>query len=1181
MFDTMNNVSMLLLSAATEETFEEHLLESMELIGKSMNADCVELWPNEMRGDTLHFVLKYKWLSATGKKAPPAEIGTAVAYPPNWLDMFLRGDYLNGLVKDLPEDEQALLTPLGITSTLTVPLFYKDKFWGVFCVDDCIKERSFADVEVGILRSAGLLLMNALQKNSYSTELREVHNRTQLLLDTTPLAVNFWNRNLELFDCNNEAVRLFKVSDKEEYRRRFFELSPEYQPDGVLSRDKAYACINKAFDEGICVFEWMHQASDGTPLPSEITLFRVAYESDFAVAGYSRDLREQKRMLQELESAQMTTSAMFEASPQINILFDSGFNAIDCNPAAVEFMGFNSKDELLTCVIDRIAEIIPLRQPDGSSSIRLRESLIAAQKNGFKKFDTEILMDGIQRSVNVEFRRIPYEGNFAIVCYITDLTEVRARERELIRTREQNEIQLAKLNLVLNATKIGLWDMEVTASDPLNVDNPIAWSNSFRHLLGFDNTDDFPDVIASFEDRLHPEDSDATHAALKAHLFDRTGQTPFDVEYRLQRKNGDYAYFRSTGETIRDANGAPIRVAGALVDITEAKNILLDTERQRIEAEAANKAKSSFLSAMSHEIRTPMNAIVGITEILLQNDDLDQEIREALDRIYVSGDLLMGIINNILDLSKIEAGKLELAVATYETASMLSETAQLNMMRIGSKAIEFELVAEENLPYCLKGDELHVKQILNNLLSNAYKYTQEGIVRLSAYSEEIEGNDREKILVLCVSDTGQGMSEESVSHLFDEYVRFNLETNRLTEGTGLGMSITRNLVSLMKGEISIESKLNKGTTVTVRIPQGTAGARVLGPEMVENLCMLKPNSKAHFERTHLSREPMPYGKVLVVDDVETNLYVARGMLLPYELSIETVTSGFEAVKRINDGKVYDIIFMDHMMPKMDGVAATKIIRQSGYKSPIVALTANAVAGEAERFLSNGFDDYLSKPIDGRHLNAVLHKFIVKKQLPETIEAARRDSLARQKKAVPVVASDEMPTDPQLERMFLHDAESALETLEALCQDSENCDEEALRSFVICMHGMKSALASIGRVGLSSLASKLEIAGREGKLDVLRAETPGFIDSLRVFVEELKPEEDTTDRADENPSLLLEQLHVIKTACKRYDNISVQAALEKLERGAWSRSTRDLQYRIRRHLLHSDFDEIADLISCRY
>ena len=1028
---------------------------------------------------------------------------------------------------------------------------------------------------------------------------READERMRIMLDSTPFGTHFWDRDHNLIDCNRATLNLFKLKHKQEFLDKFYDFSPEFQPDGRPSKDASVEAFKTACDEGYNRFEWLHQADDGEPIPCEMTLVRVDYEDGFNIVGYIRDLRAQKQMIQEINETAARLKAVVtnysgtiwsvDRENTITLFDGQHLKTVGMSPHFLE-----GKHLYQALKINRHLDIIE----------NVEKTFAGEPQDWISEIDGRLYRS---RTAPIHDE----DGNVTgIVGNMDDLTELLTLQKDLESALEKaeaavqlNKVQLTKLNLVVQASKIGLWDMEVIKDDPINTKNAFIWSDEFRHMLGYANESDFPDLLGSWSDLLHPDDKDKTLDAFSRHLLDASGKTPFDIEYRLLRKDGNYAYYHASGDTIRDDAGNPVRVAGALVDITEAKNLLIDTERQRIEAEAANKAKSAFLSTMSHEIRTPMNAILGITEIQLQNDNLDKSLKEALGKIYASGDLLLGIINDILDLSKIEAGKLELNIAKYEIASLVSDTAQLNMMRIGSKPIEFELYVDENLPTLLMGDELRVKQILNNLLSNAFKYTAEGTVTLSVSAEIAEGSDDAANLVFSVSDTGQGMTPEQVAKLFDEYSRFNMEANRTTEGTGLGMSITRNLIRLMGGEIIIDSEPGRGSTFTVNLPQGRIGEDVLGAEMAENLHQFRTSNRAQMKRVQISREPMPYGSVLIVDDVETNIYVAQGLLTPYGLKIDSADSGFSAIDKIKDGSEYDIVFMDHMMPQMDGIEATQKIRAMGYKLPIVALTANAVAGQADVFLGNGFDDFISKPIDVRQLNVVLNKLIRDKQPPEVLEAARREAAeqhAAEQDGGPLSADggggrrdgDDTDwltggpaghdVDPHFAEIFVRDALKALAILEEIRDTGGYGDEDNLRSYIINVHGMKSALANIKETELSAAALKLETAGREGLIGTIEADTPAFLASLRSFVGTIMPapDGDAGETDDEDPSLLREKLLELQAACEEYDEGAMEEALAELEGKAWSRPTKDLLSALAEHLLHSDFDEISQAISDR-
>jgi len=748
----------------------------------------------------------------------------------------------------------------------------------------------------------GFILIRIIAEKQKSDE------RMHLMFDAMPLCANFLDKDFNSIDCNEESVRLFELSSKLEYNNRFFELSPEYQPDGRLSVEKGNEYHKKAIEDGYCRFEWMHQKLNGEPIPTEITLVRVKYRKGNIVIGYTRDLRELKAML----------------------------------------------------------------------------------------------------------------------------------------------------------------------------------------------------------DEIHRENERSQEMA-----------------------------------------------------------------RRQAEAESANLAKSAFLAKVSHEIRTPMNAILGITEIQLQNEDLSPDMHTAFGKIYDSGYLLLNIINDILDLSKIEAGKLELMPVNYDVASLINDTVHLNAVRYDSKPIEFNLLVDENIPSTLFGDELRIKQILNNLLSNAFKYTERGKVSLSvAVEHEQQGEAAPVTLIFQVSDTGQGMTREQVDKLFDEYTRFNVDANRTTIGTGLGMTIAKALVQMMNGGIFVESESGKGSVFTVRLPQVIVDDGVLGSEVAENLRQFRLGKASQMEKApQIVREYMPYGRILVVDDVESNLYVARGLLAPYGLSVETVASGLEAIDKIKSGVIFDIIFMDHFMPIMDGIEAAKIIRGLGYKHPIVALTANALTGQAEMFLEHGFDGFISKPIDIRQLNATLNKLVRDKQPPETIETAQR---LKEELKNTSTRGPQQAFDRQLAKVFIRDAQKAAAVLEALCNKQDAYGDKDIQSYIINVHAMKSALANVGETKLSDFALKLEQAGRNRDIAVISDETPSFLAALRAAVEKIKPKENEPDSGigGEDQAYLKKQLASIQAACAAYDKKAAKETLARLREKTWPGPIKEQLDVIAEHLLHSEFEEAA-------
>jgi PAS domain S-box-containing protein len=536
---------------------------------------------------------------------------------------------------------------------------------------------------------------------------KEADERANIMLEQTPLVVMLWNKNLQILDCNQEAVRLFGLSSKQEYIEKFFSLAPEYQPNGITSLELAQKALAQGLETGYGRIEWvLNHAVTGEAIPFDVTLARVKYNGENIVISYAQDLRERKAMEEETKKA--------------------------------------------------YAEV------------------------------------------------------------------------------------------------------------------------------------------------------------MKAYA----------------------------------------------------------------KAESASEAKSCFVANMNHEMRTPMNVIVGLTNLMMEEDNVPDLVKETLEKINTAGNTLMGLINSVLDFSKAEAGRLEMVPVQYDTASLLNDIINLNMIRIQGRPITLKLDIREDLLANLFGDDLRIKQILNNLISNAFKYTKEGSVTLSAMSDRMSDT---VWLTFTVRDTGIGIRQEDIGKLFSDYNQVDTHANRKIEGTGLGLSITKKLVGLMDGEITVESEYGKGSTFRVRIPQGFVTDTPIGREIVENLQSFRYSDRKKTAQK-LKRADLSHAKVLVVDDFPTNLDVAAGMLRKYKMQVDCVDNGEEAVRRIaTENPRYNAIFMDHMMPDMDGIEATKAIRgletEYAEKIPIIALTANAVAGNEQMFLDNGFNAFLPKPFNVMHLDSVVQRWV--------------------------------------------------------------------------------------------------------------------------------------------------------------------------------------------------------------
>jgi signal transduction histidine kinase/CheY-like chemotaxis protein len=412
--------------------------------------------------------------------------------------------------------------------------------------------------------------------------------------------------------------------------------------------------------------------------------------------------------------------------------------------------------------------------------------------------------------------------------------------------------------------------------------------------------------------------------------------------------------------------------------------IKIDVEKNKSHEES--RQKSVFLANMSHEMRTPLNAIIGLSELLLEDRKLSEDVYLNLAKINNAGTTLLSTVNDILDISKIEAGRLELRPAEYDIPSLINDAVTQSVMRIGEKPIRFILNINEDLPAALFGDDLRIKQIINNLLSNAFKYTMEGTVELSVRCEKDSGMEDAVWLIIQVSDTGIGIHSDDLDNLFSDYIQVKNYSTRKIEGTGLGLPISKKIAEMTGGGITVQSEYGKGSVFTARVLQKKITDAVIGPNTVQNLKEFRYSENKRIMNSQRVRLQLPYARVLIVDDVDINCDVARGMMIPYGMQVDCAASGQEAVDLIRSENVkYNAIFMDHMMPGMDGIEAVRIIRHEigteyAKNIPIIALTANAIIGAEGMFLGSGFQAYISKPIEVERLDSVIREFIRNREL---------------------------------------------------------------------------------------------------------------------------------------------------------------------------------------------------------
>ena len=618
-----------------------------------------------------------------------------------------------------------------------------------------------------------------------------------------------------------------------------------------------------------------------------------------------------------------------------------------------------------------------------------------------------------------------------------------------------------------------------------------------------------------------------------------------------------------------------------IVDVTKIieQNHLM--KRLVLQTEDANRAKTNFVSNMSHEIRTPMNSIVGITEILLRSRHSPKE-QEYLLNIQSSGRVLLTIINDVLDCSKMEAGKMQLFDEPYDTCSLFHDLRISMENRIGHSGLELIYDIDQDIPCKLKGDMGRIRQVIINLVNNAIKYTEKGSVRFSVHVRQ--KNTDKVMLYYEVADTGIGIRKEDQKILFDAFQRVEMDRNRYVEGTGLGLTISQNLVNMMGGVIEVESEYGKGSRFFFTIEQ-----TIIDPTPVSavNYNGQKDNvTEKEAECLFIA----PEAHILLVDDNELNLVVAKELLKPLRMQIDTAENGLQAVKMVR-GSQYDLVLMDHMMPVMDGIEAAKAIRalpEDKYqKLPIIALTANAMVDARKEFLNAGMNGFVAKPIDFaricNQLKLWLPKDLVRDVPKEEAKKLLADDLSDR---------EIQPEDPQMGFSFEEGvnhcgSKAALmktirifdRTIDSKANKIEQCLKEGLiGDYVIEVHALKSSALLIGAVPLSEAAKELEDYGKQGKTEVLEEKTPDVLTLYRDLKNILRPyaekEEDAKKEFSDGEWITaLQQIH---QCIEQFDLDGVDQIMEQLEEYQVPECIRESMDQLRVYVADVSLEEIMEL-----
>ena len=557
----------------------------------------------------------------------------------------------------------------------------------------------------------------------------------------------------------------------------------------------------------------------------------------------------------------------------------------------------------------------------------------------------------------------------------------------------------------------------------------------------------------------------------------------------------------------RDFHDDPYCIVCFVYDLTKEKNMLEEVVR-------ANEAKSQFLANMSHEIRTPINGILGMDSVLLKECH-DENLREYAKNIQSAGQSLLSIINDILDISKIESGKMEILTIRYQLFSVLNDCYNLTKIKLQNKPVSIIMQINEKLPSWLYGDEVRIRQIINNFLSNAVKYTKEGNITFELDFEE--KTDEQILLVITVRDTGIGIKEEDLGKLFESFTRIEEKRNRNIEGTGLGLNLTKNLVNLMGGEVFAESTYGKGSCFTAKIPQKIADAKPMGDfgKRYQQYLSTSDDDKLSFLA--------PDAKILVVDDVTMNIKVVEGLLKATKIQIDTAVSGSECLECVKTTP-YQMIFLDHMMPEMDGLETLEHMKNladnPNAQTPVIMLTANAIVGAKEEYIEAGFTDYLTKPIRETELLEMILKYLPEELVCENGGQGIEKSQDAQDMEQPEAGGEGAEPLQRLEQLEGLDVKTGL----TYCMNEEDFYIEMLQEFLqadkasqlkhflaeedwdnyrTTVHALKSTSLTIGAAHLSGEAKALEMAAKEGNMDYIRSHHDGVMDEYKELTDHLK------------------------------------------------------------------------------
>lgn len=779
--------------------------------------------------------------------------------------------------------------------------------------------------------------------------------------EASPFGINFLDKDLKIIDCNEASYRgIFGFSSKEEYVKNMHLTLPEYQPDGTLSNKKVAESFKTMFENGSHTYEWMILDSNRVPVPLKVTAVLSQQEDEEIIIVYMQDLRSLKESAKKLSELSRYHNKLLNNSPMIIETWDEFGNMINCNQKMLDVFNVSTEKEMLKLFYEFSAPI----QPCGSPAVEKNwEMLELAKENGRCRSEwLFILPNGEEMPVDTTWVHINHGNTSLFIAYSHDLRPLRAADEKIRATEKSNQLLIEAMQEQERIQKIDSQVKSVMDTLPIVMSlwdlnsNMLFCNQAIVPLLGLSNVAEYKERFLELTPEFQPCGTNSVEKIVTV-TQDVMHEKRIIWEWVHVDTSGNLVNMELTS-ILGEYNNEPAIYVFALD-----KREIVEGRRQIEAAEENSRAKSRFLANMSHEIRTPMNSIVGFSELALE-DEMSPKVRTYLNKIIENSKWLLQIINDILDISKIESGKMELENIPFDVVDIFSKCKASISPKALEKNLKLHFYVEPLADKLLLGDPVRLRQILVNIISNAVKFADTGLIRVSSVIKDVTPDS---MTWHCwVEDSGIGMTPEQLENIFDAFSQADATITRRFGGTGLGLSIVNSLLNMMGGTLNITSELGIGTTVSFQVTLQTINVPKTLKKPQNNLDTIeKPNLE---------------GKILICEDNEMNQMVIgehlRRLMLDYTI-VENGQIGVDMVReRVNNGQEpYDLILMDIHMPVMDGLEASKRIGELNTNTPIVAMTANVMTEDRDIYRQLGIQDCVSKPFTSQELWACLLKYL--------------------------------------------------------------------------------------------------------------------------------------------------------------------------------------------------------------